>query len=841
VTDDRYTVIAVDDETVSVMPHGDGWGGSIVDIPRQMVDGADITIGSQVSGWILVEGEDVIAEMAVTPGASATKVKVRRRGDGWAHGQTTIPSLAGVDSDQERAWATQCGYWLGDEVRHFHDLRGHLQAKRAEADEQARQAAEVREQHQQRQWVSNRTDYRPDTFVNPYAFVPLPDGAPERTRPAGHLRREPGRLHGRLTVRGSALTPLLLRSEKPEPGQPSALPRQGGQPVAPGSTVKGSLRSIVETLTGSCLRIVDTGFIPAYRDVLRASNRAGWVLVSVTETREGRPTKVRRATNPAWVAFPLLAEALGSDGVRTGATVAVPGTARAVGTGPGARMELREPGSVTAGTTHVVLVTDTSARSGKKGTTFVVGELQTEQTVTVDEGGWRRFEAALDGSDDFRTGRVGDRSRQELVPVDATIDSTKPRPASTRAYRQRMGYLDDQGVLRAGVAPGQVLWARMDGTKVTDLAYAHTWRHGDAGPTLGERLGPYAPCDDIDDACPACRVFGLAPTRASTTREPPQPYAGHVIVRDWTVTGSTSIVDLPPSGSPRPGSGQMYLENPPDAGPRAHDGQVPLREWASALDTPRRRPAGRKMYWRTSDQRQRPRWQRDPRPRREGNAGTMLASAEVVDAGATIDGTVIFENLTTAELGALVAALQPGRLAPHRHEARTSNDPTGSDRSTQGTYCFSIGGGKHLGLGSVAVTDVSVTLDPDGGGRYRGEPSRQLAEEDLDQMVTALVSLTPDHVKATWPDLLEMLLLDAVNPATVGYPRTKAWPDDASAAVTDDASELGAFEWWTRTAGMPSDGLASKDPERLAEHAFVSLPRPTAQDPSMTIDPRDAS
>ena len=134
-TDDRYTVIAVDDETVSVMPHGDGWGGSIVDVPRQMVDGADITIGSQVSGWIFVEGEDVIAEMAVTPGASATKVKVRRRGDGWAHGQTTIPSLAGVDSDQERAWATQCGYWLGDDVSHFHDLRGHLQAKRDEADE----------------------------------------------------------------------------------------------------------------------------------------------------------------------------------------------------------------------------------------------------------------------------------------------------------------------------------------------------------------------------------------------------------------------------------------------------------------------------------------------------------------------------------------------------------------------------------------------------------------------------------------------------------------------------------------------------------------------------------
>ena len=116
-----------------------------------------------------------------------------------------------------------------------------------------------------------------------------------------------------------------------------------------------------------------------------------------------------------------------------------------------------------------------------------------------------------------------------------------------------------------------------------------------------------------------------------------------------------------------------------------------------------------------------------------------------------------------------------------------------------------------------------------------------MAEEDLDQMVTALVSLTPDQVKATWPDLLEMLLLDAVNPATVGYPRTKPWPDDASAAVTDDASDLGAFEWWTRSAGMPSDGLAGRDVEKIALYTFVPLPRPTAQDPAMTIDPQDAS
>ena len=325
------------------------------------------------------------------------------------------------------------------------------------------------------------------------------------------------------------------------------------------------------------------------------------------------------------------------------------------------------------------------------------------------------------------------------------------------------------------------------------------------------------------------------------SRRPSAAYAGHVVVKDWLATGTSSTIDLPPSGSPRAGSGQMYLQSPHGAGPRAQDGNVPLREWASALDTPRRRPAGRKMYWRTADRRHRPRWQRDPRPRSADNAGTMLASAEVVDAGATVDGTLVFENLTDVQLGALVAALQPGRLAAYAHEARRTADGSQDAGDATNVYCFAIGGGKNLGLGSLQVTGLTVTLDPDGGGRYRGEPAVPLADDQVDALVQRLVDATSDAVTATWPDLLEMLLLDAVNPATVGYPRTEPWPDDPGAAVTDDANELGAFDWWTRSAGMPSDGLASRDPERLASHTFVPLPQPTAQDPAMTIDPQDAS
>src|ERR1700733_6147709 len=93
-------------------------------------------------------------------------------------------------------------------------------------------------------------------FINPYTFVPLP-AAIARSAPSGHHCAGPVHVSGAMTVEWTLQTPLLL---------PQAHPAvRAGQVVVPGSSVKGALRSLHETLMGGCLRVVDEEFVPVYR------------------------------------------------------------------------------------------------------------------------------------------------------------------------------------------------------------------------------------------------------------------------------------------------------------------------------------------------------------------------------------------------------------------------------------------------------------------------------------------------------------------------------------------------------------------------------------------------
>lgn len=85
-------------------------------------------------------------------------------------------------------------------------------------------------------------------FINPYTFVPLPERI-GRARPAGHHQALPGNLCGRMTVTWKLRTPLLLPRQHAEVND--------GPVVIPGSSVKGAIRSLHETLMGGCLRVLE--------------------------------------------------------------------------------------------------------------------------------------------------------------------------------------------------------------------------------------------------------------------------------------------------------------------------------------------------------------------------------------------------------------------------------------------------------------------------------------------------------------------------------------------------------------------------------------------------------
>jgi CRISPR/Cas system CSM-associated protein Csm3 (group 7 of RAMP superfamily) len=101
----------------------------------------------------------------------------------------------------------------------------------------------------------------PPPQPKPYGFVSVTRERVPRQRPAGHDDFEADLVSGTIVGVITALTPVHVASGqieltgKPEPPLVKAHVRVGDRPVIPGSSLKGSIRSIVEAISASCIRI----------------------------------------------------------------------------------------------------------------------------------------------------------------------------------------------------------------------------------------------------------------------------------------------------------------------------------------------------------------------------------------------------------------------------------------------------------------------------------------------------------------------------------------------------------------------------------------------------------
>lgn len=108
-----------------------------------------------------------------------------------------------------------------------------------------------------------RRDYGPQA-PKPYDFVEIaPLEGRDRQRPIGHEQYHPNTVSGRMEATLIVATPLHVSSGQikmrrgKEPPLVRELVRVNDRPCVPASTLKGVVRSVVETITRSCLRITD--------------------------------------------------------------------------------------------------------------------------------------------------------------------------------------------------------------------------------------------------------------------------------------------------------------------------------------------------------------------------------------------------------------------------------------------------------------------------------------------------------------------------------------------------------------------------------------------------------
>jgi CRISPR-associated protein (TIGR03986 family) len=615
----------------------------------------------------------------------------------------------------------------------------------------------------------------------------------------------PERLSGSLRVTWTLTTPLLLPSVAVDEGWVGDPRGKTGQRMVtiPGSSLKGAVRSVHEALFNGCLRVIDEDFVPGYRAA--AHSETGWTLALVTDHDVGgrpRAFQVCDERELVWVdAVQLAAKWPAKPSLPTsGNVVFIEGD---VVESPLDRYEVAEVMSVRRAErrgagwqegAQIFLVTDTAARrttkrNGQPGRCLWASSMLTDRVVAFDPDNdhdarvWRRYQSKVDGTDDRRVMRQRERKGS------SEGENSAARKGPTYELVRWRGARIGRRIARNGfLFTGDVIWVKLNptGDRIDDLRASVIWREPGTGPVSG-RLEGHHPCLSREDQggklCLTCATFGAADTGGQRRGEGKQEsYAGHVRFGSARTSGPAKIrtvEKLAPLGSPKPGSGMFYLDLVPPPQVRARD-DLPSR-WGGSADPGDRSPLrGRKFYWHSDPDAQAAHWSRElGRPVSPRYVATPSQSTDtpgkpkemirkdalLVEAGTRLSADIVFDDLTPDAVAALLAAIDPSRLAElgGRRDARLATH---------------LGGGKPFGFGAATV---EVTA------RITRQRDRYAPRGDVTQWHPAYDSAWLDRigeragpaVRTNLPIVLKLLDLDGagrwVNHVT--YPPSAQWRD----------------------------------------------------------------
>lgn len=590
------------------------------------------------------------------------------------------------------------------------------------------------------------------TFINPYTYISLPSRV-LRGRARGHHQLAVGQYSGTIIIELEAKTPLLLDSMQ-------GADQDTGDPVIRGSALHGVVRSTHEALTGSCLRVLDQGYVAVHRQLVEEGGDAGLRMAVV---KQCKPVTGSEAPVPTWVTVvddladtvqidSRVLRRLGGD-IRTGDVLTIPPesirtweTMRPNGQAldlprrvfdDGHAVEVTVKGAYSperkgeyGGDDYIILVANRS-KHGDQNTRAWFWALRVAgatRDAEVPESVRKRFVRAASKADDMRPATQD--THEDLVAQGQTAPGFDP--VSWPPRQDRVGY---RRRVDAGVMVGQPLWvvlgeadheaphAAEGNDTVTEIRPARAWRYEGAG-SVGKRAKGFLPCSGgWTCLCPSCSVFGAAQEGEGEAEAVQNSYAGHVRFGDAHAAdgtwGSETKV-LATQGSPKPSAGQFSLESPRNGNrelPPLQPGERtirPLATWGSRADRggqdegdlgTLRRIRGRRVAWRTlPDNGGIP-----PRALGPGNGALPPQDAggnshakvkRLVTGPAKFKATISFDGLTLAQLGGLLLAVDLNRIKAVRNDPRfTLNGVFDPERE----LVAALGGGKSFGLGSVVV------------------------------------------------------------------------------------------------------------------------------------------
>lgn len=592
-------------------------------------------------------------------------------------------------------------------------------------------------------------------FINPYNFIALPKDGTVRGE-----KRQGGLLTGYIDYTIETKTPLFIpntTNNNAFPGKAKGVADHqsydffsyeilpGGTdrskafsaPVIPGSELRGLVRSLYETVTNSCLRVVTT---------------------------ENQP--VRRSSSPD---KPGLIVRTGEDGFRLCENV----------TDYALRYDKIDPAKYREGQQ----VRFTPASGSKRPTADTVGDRGTHIGYLLKGADFSGKEKEKKNYHILAlgVGRGSPIEEDQLEHLENTLKDYIRNAEKNK--REREKYEEYQRSFRAfrngeGERCFPVFFTKVTGERGKTVLYLSCSQITKevAYNTVEASLRDAKPCTDKENACPACRLFGMLNKADSSI-------ASRVRFTDALPAEELSdprayfdpVVTLGILGEPKHSATEFYLEKPRGADSWTYDYYTVNGVKQTYMPVIR----GRKYYWHQPDV-----CLTDAEPSR------LNRTVRPVKRGVTFRARLYYDGVTARERDRLVWLLNCGTQAD-------------GQLFDKGPVAYKLGMGKPLGLGSIICRVESVTertVDPAARTYRIADVTEQAKGKDYDT-----VGFHPG-VKT---EFLTVCALDAVKDGrfSVAYPGVN--------------SGMQIFKWFQDNHPMRGKTVIYKTLPRITEESPV--------------------
>lgn len=512
-------------------------------------------------------------------------------------------------------------------------------------------------------------------FLNPYHFLPL-----QHEKSLWEDDEKEESYTGMISYEITTRTPLLV------PGQVLKMDEKTGhpykrfftydntgedlslktryRPAIPGSEIRGVIRSIYETLTNSCLSMIDEE-----EDIAR---RVSDIF---------SPGLIRRTEDKGRISYTLLPAKKAQVGYQAADELGLKDGAVCIGKTDGRHFHILDTGNQTG---YLLKGEKTGQKEKKSHYTMMYLSDKTNAGITLSDTDIKNLQRVLSVYDDDRLNKQIEDHAHWYAGYKEELDKflsgkTENTPGAETLFPVYYSKVEAAG--------GRNSMLYLSPACITKEIY---------NTRIKDIITGYSPCRNKNELCPACSLFGMAGDTnedslagklrftdvSAADGTDPEDYYFH----DKRYCDSNGMVTLPELSMPKPSAAEFYLQMPENP-------KVELLNWNYDYYVYRGKYGaefmmsghgyspkimGRKYYWHDLSGHPAFGIEGTDEPKTKRNQTVQL-----VDSGKTFHGHIYFDKISRTELCRLVWICNISSL-------------------WEG-HGYKIGGGKPLGLGSIEM------------------------------------------------------------------------------------------------------------------------------------------